>query len=64
VLNHANTIVFMATGEKKAVTLAEVLGDTHSRNPGLYPAQRIQPMDGRLIWFVDEAAAGKLPRDL
>jgi 6-phosphogluconolactonase len=55
-------IVFMATGDKKAVTLAEVLSDRF--NPELYPAQRIEPTDGKLIWLVDEDAASKLPHRL
>jgi len=62
VLNQAHTVAFMATGEKKAVTLAEVLSGRY--NPELYPAQRIEPKDGQLIWLVDEDAAGKLPREL
>jgi len=57
-------IVFMAIGENKANTLAEVLTDTHTRNPSKYPAQRIAPKEGQLIWLVDEAAASKLPQDL
>jgi 6-phosphogluconolactonase len=60
VFNSARMIVFMATGEKKAIPLAEVLSDRY--NPAQYPAQRIDPKDGRLIWLVDEAAASKLPR--
>jgi 6-phosphogluconolactonase len=52
----------MAVGEKKAHTLAEVLSDRY--HPELYPAQRIQPTDGRLVWLVDEAAAGKLSEEL
>lgn len=62
VFNSASMIVFMAAGEKKADTLAEVLSDRY--NPQLYPAQRIQPEDGRLIWLVDEAAASRLPENL
>jgi 6-phosphogluconolactonase len=62
VFNQAQMVVFMATGEKKAVTLAEVLSDRY--NPELYPAQRIDPKDGKLIWLVDEDAASKLPRSL
>ena len=61
VFNSGRMIAFMATGEKKAQTLAEVLSDRY--NPNLYPAQRIQPADGKLIWLVDEAAAGKLPEE-
>ncbi|HLO32508.1 MAG TPA: 6-phosphogluconolactonase [Anaerolineales bacterium] len=62
VFNSARLIAFMATGEKKAGTLAEVLSNRY--NPELYPAQRIDPQDGRLIWLVDEAAASKLPQEL
>ena len=62
VFNSARMIVFMATGEKKANTLAEVLSDRY--NPERYPAQRIDPKDGRLIWLVDGAAASKLPQEL
>jgi len=62
VFNQARIVVFMATGEKKANTLAEVLSDRY--NPELYPAQRIDPKDGELIWLVDEGAAAKLPGKL
>jgi 6-phosphogluconolactonase len=58
VFNSAHMVVFMATGEKKALTLAEVLGDSY--NPARYPAQRIKPEAGRLVWLVDEAAASQL----
>jgi len=61
VLNQAHTIAFMAASGKKAVTLAEVLSDRY--NPELYPAQRIKPKDGKLIWLVDDDAAAKLPRE-
>lgn len=57
VFNSAGVIAFMATGEKKAQTFAEVRSDRY--NPDLYPAQRIRPADGELIWLVDEAAAGR-----
>jgi 6-phosphogluconolactonase len=62
VFNSARMIIFMATGEKKAQTLSEVL--TGRYNPELYPAQRIEPKEGRLIWLVDEDAASRLPRKL
>ncbi len=60
VFNSARMVIFMATGEKKAIPLAEVLSDRY--NPELYPAQRINPKDGELIWLVDEDAAGRLPK--
>ena len=62
VFNSAHMVVLMATGEKKASTLAEVLSDRY--NPELYPAQRIDPKDGELIWLVDKDAAGNLPKKL
>ena len=62
VFNLARIVVYMASGQKKANPLAEVLSDRY--NPAQYPAQRIRPEDGRLIWLVDEAAASSLPRAL
>ncbi|MCC6299100.1 MAG: 6-phosphogluconolactonase [Anaerolineales bacterium] len=62
VFNQARVIVFMATGEKKASALAEVLSDRY--NPELYPAQRIDPKDGELIWLVDDSTASKLPKKM
>jgi 6-phosphogluconolactonase len=62
VFNSAGMVVFMATGKKKADILAEVLSDRY--NPFLYPAQRIKPKRGQLIWLVDEEAASKLPKEL
>ena len=60
-INGARMVVFMAAGEGKAATLAEVLSDRY--NPQLYPAQRIQPTGGRLVWLVDQYAASKLPEE-
>jgi 6-phosphogluconolactonase len=60
VFKDARVVVFMVTGEKKADSLAEVLRDSY--NPSRYPAQRIRPEAGRLMWFVDKDAAGKLPQ--
>lgn len=62
VFNSARMIVFMATGEKKSETLAEVLSGRY--NPAQYPAERIDPKDGGLIWLVDDGAASKLPEEL
>ena len=62
VLNSARMVLFMVSGEKKAHTVAEVLSDRY--NPELYPAQRIDPKEGKLIWLVDEEAASRLPGSL
>lgn len=62
VFNCARLVLFMAVGENKAVTLEKVLNNGYQ--PELYPAQRIKPKDGRLIWLLDKAAANNLPERL
>ena len=58
ILNLARQVVFMVSGKAKAERLREVLqGDP---DPLRLPAQRIQPVEGRLVWMVDEAAASQL----
>jgi 6-phosphogluconolactonase len=58
VLNAAAWVLFLCSGKDKAATLREVL-----ENPSAnLPAQGVRPTNGRLIWFVDEAAAGALSR--
>jgi 6-phosphogluconolactonase len=55
VLNSAANVAFLVSGEKKREILRTVLlGD---RKPDLYPAQIVKPKEGRLLWFVDAAAA-------
>jgi 6-phosphogluconolactonase len=57
VINRSAAIVFLVTGENKATVLAEIISNpTHEK----YPAQLIQPANGELYWFLDEAAAKNL----
>jgi 6-phosphogluconolactonase len=58
VFNAARHILFLVTGEKKATALAAVLN--HQNFPEKWPAQRIQPTNGKIIWLVDKAAAQRL----
>ncbi len=58
-INAARQIMFLVTGAGKADTLREVLTGPH--RPRQLPAQLVQPVDGRLIWLVDQAAAARLP---
>ncbi len=58
VLNNADTIVILVSGQQKADILQQILEGDHE--PGLLPAQLIRPIHGRLIWLVDQAAASKL----
>jgi 6-phosphogluconolactonase len=55
-LNTAAHVIFLVAGADKAEGLRMVLEGP----PGQLPAQRIQPLNGSLSWFVDEAAARKL----
>ncbi len=55
VLNHAARVVFLVCGEEKAAALRAVLqGDSQ---PDRFPAQAVRPVNGRLTWMVDRAAA-------
>ncbi|WP_421943781.1 6-phosphogluconolactonase [Pedobacter sp.] len=54
-INKAENIAFLAFGENKAEALFHVIGD-EEKNFEKYPAQLINPIDGKLTWFVDEAA--------
>ena len=59
--NSARLIVFLATGAAKAATLKTVLGDAFQ--PELFPAQRIRPQEGKVIWLVDEAAGSQISQE-
>jgi 6-phosphogluconolactonase len=60
VLDHAATVIFLISGAAKAAALAAVLEGEW--RPELYPAQVVAPVDGRLLWLVDRAAAAQLRR--
>ncbi len=55
VLNNAACVIFLVSGNEKAVVLKSVLEGRHE--PEQLPAQLIRPHDGELIWIVDAAAA-------
>ena len=56
VLNHARETVFMVSEASKAKTLAEVLSGKSD-----LPSAKVHPVNGKLIWLVDEPAAALLP---
>lgn len=55
VINNARRVVIMTTGAGKADIVAEIL---EGKNAGRYPAGRVAPTEGTLIWLLD-ADAGK-----
>jgi 6-phosphogluconolactonase len=61
ILNRAREVLFLVAGADKAERLVEVL--TGPADPMRLPSQSIQPA-GQLLWFVDRAAAERLPPSL
>lgn len=58
VLNNANRLFFLVTGENKAERISEIMNNEESAK--LLPAYYIEPENGMLIWFMDEPAASKI----
>jgi 6-phosphogluconolactonase len=58
VLNAAACVIFLLSGADKAATLHEVL----EHDSADLPSQKVRPVNGTLIWMVDEPAASTLSR--
>jgi 6-phosphogluconolactonase len=61
VLNNAACVLFLVSGEEKALPVKAVLEGRYE--PGQLPAQLIRPRHGRLVWLVDQSAARLLYRE-
>lgn len=57
-INQASRITFLVTGSSKAAILKKVSGKGRAKYS--YPALKINPLSGRIEWFVDNAAAKEL----
>ena len=57
-INAARNIQILVSGSSKADTLAQVLAN--KKHPEEKPIQLISPVDGRLVWLVDQPAASSL----
>ena len=57
-LNQARVVLFLVTGAKKAAMVRKVLEPCNDEIP--LPSARIHPTTGRLLWYLDEAAAADL----
>ncbi|MWB95439.1 6-phosphogluconolactonase [Flavobacterium sp. GA093] len=55
-INKAENIAFLVFGDNKAEALQHVLRD-EQKDFSNYPSQLINPVNGKLTWFTDEAAA-------
>jgi 6-phosphogluconolactonase len=58
VLNNAAEVMFLVSGPDKAPALREVLQGDQSGE--LFPAKLVQPVSGKLMWLVDQAAGADL----
>jgi 6-phosphogluconolactonase len=56
--NQANRVIFCVTRADKALALKAVLEGPYE--PEQLPAQLIQPVNGKLLWLVDQAAGSML----
>jgi len=59
VLNAARVVFFLVSGEDKAEIVRKLLRYPKAHR-GLLPAERVQPVQGSLFWFLDQAAASRL----
>ncbi|MNE78136.1 6-phosphogluconolactonase [compost metagenome] len=55
-INKAKNIAFLVFGDGKAEAVKHVI-EADKKNSKLYPAQLIKPIDGKVTWFLDDAAA-------
>ena len=58
-INKAKNIAFLVFGESKANAVKHVIED-EKKNTSLFPTQLINPIDGHVTWFIDDAAASRL----
>lgn len=59
VINHASVVLFLVTGPNKAHVVRQVI-ERQPMDPVLYPVELVQPQSGRLLWYLDRAAASQL----
>lgn len=54
VLNHAAEVVFLIAGDTKAAVLSQIF---RSPDSAQFAIQSVRPLNGRVVWIMDEAAA-------
>lgn len=57
-INNSHTVAFLVTGEAKSEMVSLVL--EHRSGSENLPASLVRPVNGELLWLLDEKAAGKL----
>ncbi|WHZ17334.1 MAG: 6-phosphogluconolactonase, eukaryotic type [Nitrospira sp.] len=59
VINHATVILFLVTGVNKATVVRSVV-EPRPGDQVTYPAALVRSETGRLLWYLDQAAASEL----
>ena len=59
-INRASVVLFLTTGSSKAEVVRAIL-DPKTQAERQFPASLVKPEEGRLVWFLDQAAAAELP---
>ena len=58
VLNASDEVAFLITGNSKTQRVAQILNEEHGADN--FPTAHIKPTSGKLLWFLDEAAADEV----
>ncbi len=59
-INRASVVLFLTTGSGKAEIVRAII-EPKTEAERQFPASLVKPEEGRVIWFLDQAAAAKLP---
>jgi len=57
-INASRQVLFLVSGESKAAIVEEIFKNTERSFQ--YPAELVQPNDGKLLWLIDRVAAAAL----
>ena len=58
VLNASDEVAFLITGNSKTQRVAQILNGEHGAED--FPVAHVKPTSGKLLWFLDEAAADEV----
>lgn len=58
-INNARNIAFLVTGTGKSGKVKEITGGSAAAEDK-YPAAKVEPVSGNLVWFLDKAAAQEI----
>jgi 6-phosphogluconolactonase len=58
VINNSSEIIFMVTGKNKSGIVNNIIGKGDDKKQ--FPASFVKPVQGKVVWYLDEGAAGSL----